>query len=299
MDLFDFEIFLAIVDTKSITAASEKLFLSQSTVSYRVTKLEEELQTKLINREQGQRVISLTLKGEEFLKFAKKAYNIKKELENWKNKDANQTINIGAVDSLNIYILPKLYKSFIQKNINIKLNISSHWSLKICNLVELNDIDIGMVSILKESQDIIATPIFREEMVVISNSDSIYNKIENPKNLDAFYELKLDWGKDFQIWHDYCFGPNIQTQLKVDTSGLIFNLVCGKKSWAIVPLEVAQFYNETRKIKISFLTDPPPSRTIYKIKNIYTRPSVKKNLDLFEEYLESFIINNSKLITPL
>ncbi len=51
MDLFDIEIFLAIVETKSITGASEKLFLSQSTVSYRITKLEERLQTKLINRQ--------------------------------------------------------------------------------------------------------------------------------------------------------------------------------------------------------------------------------------------------------
>ncbi|CDZ75204.1 hypothetical protein ING2D1G_1064 [Peptoniphilus sp. ING2-D1G] len=299
MDLFDIEIFLAIVETKSITGASEKLFLSQSTVSYRVAKLEENLQTKLINRQQGQRTISLTPKGEEFLTLAKKTINLKKEVENWKNNDINQTLNIGAVDSLNIYILPQLFKEFIENNPKTNLSISSHWSLSICDLVESNDIDLGLVSRLKESQDLITIPMFKEQMVLISSFTSKYKNTISPAMLNSNYELKLDWGEDFQMWHDYWFGTKAKIQLKVDTSGLIFSLLDRAESWAIVPLGVALSYNETKKIKISILNNPPPQRTIYKIKNIFTRPSIQENLSIFEEYFEEFIINNEKVISQI
>ncbi len=140
---------------------------------------------------------------------------------------------------------------------------------------------------------------FKEHMVLISSFDSKYEETISPAMLNANYELKLDWGEDFQIWHDYWFGTKSKIQLKVDTSGLIFNLLDRTGSWAIVPLKVALSYNETKKIKISTLSNPPPSRTIYKIKNIFTRPSIQENLSTFEKYLEEFIINNTKVISQL
>ncbi|MFQ9679487.1 MAG: LysR family transcriptional regulator [Ruthenibacterium lactatiformans] len=59
-----FEVFLAVVECKSVSRAAEKLFLSQSTVSHRLKMLENEIGCLLFERAQGQRECVLTAKGE-------------------------------------------------------------------------------------------------------------------------------------------------------------------------------------------------------------------------------------------
>ncbi|MBZ9685655.1 LysR family transcriptional regulator [Clostridium estertheticum] len=60
MNFISVEAFLSIVETKSLSKAAEKLYLSQSTISHRLKILEQELNTELVLRNRGQRVITLT-----------------------------------------------------------------------------------------------------------------------------------------------------------------------------------------------------------------------------------------------
>lgn len=62
LNLRQLEIFSAVVDAGSFTAAAEKLYLAQSTVSDNVRALEELLHLKLFHRE-AKRRLTLTLEG--------------------------------------------------------------------------------------------------------------------------------------------------------------------------------------------------------------------------------------------
>ncbi len=62
MNLAEIETFLTIVNTKSITKTADLLFLSQPTVSHRLTTLENELGFSLVIRNKGHKV-ELTPKG--------------------------------------------------------------------------------------------------------------------------------------------------------------------------------------------------------------------------------------------
>lgn len=70
MDLYD-RVFLAIAETGGITAASDSLFISQSTVSYRVKKLEKELSVSLFQRGRGLRFVALIPADERLLDYAR------------------------------------------------------------------------------------------------------------------------------------------------------------------------------------------------------------------------------------
>lgn len=52
-----FETFLAVYETKSFTRAADHLYVSQSTITVRIKKLELELKAKLFIRGQNQEVI--------------------------------------------------------------------------------------------------------------------------------------------------------------------------------------------------------------------------------------------------
>ena len=72
MTLAEVETFLSIVATRSITRTAELLFLSQPTISHRLSSLEDELGFELIVRRKGHKTVELTPKGEEFIPVAER-----------------------------------------------------------------------------------------------------------------------------------------------------------------------------------------------------------------------------------
>ena len=70
MNLAEIETFLTIVNTKSITRTADLLFLSQPTVSHRLTSLENELGFPLVIRQKGHKQVELTAKGTDFIILA-------------------------------------------------------------------------------------------------------------------------------------------------------------------------------------------------------------------------------------
>lgn len=296
INLLDIEAFLIIVETQSLSRASEKLFLTQSTLTHRLNVLEKELGIKLINRSQGKRYITLTAKGDEFLLIANQWISLKKDTDIWKTQESKLTLNIGLVDSLGSYVFPPLFRKVTEIETPLSLKISSHWSVTICKLLESNEVDIGIVSRLIKSNTILSEPIFSEQMVLVSSSTtSCYGDVVHPNELEKKSELLLDWGEDFRLWHDFWWNPKESINLTLDTSGLILNCLNIPYSWAIVPIAVAHYFKSIKPIKISKLTDPPPERICYKIKNRYTKHSRIEALKIFEQLLNEFIINNSYL----
>ena len=71
MTITDINIFLAIVQNHNITKTAQQLFLSQSTISHRLALLEKEIGKPLIIRGKGQKTVSLTPYGEDFIPLAK------------------------------------------------------------------------------------------------------------------------------------------------------------------------------------------------------------------------------------
>lgn len=79
MDLKDMRCLVAIAETKNITRAAEKLFMTQPSLSRTIRYLEEELHVKLIDHEA--RPITLTRAGELFYDKARRILKLEKELE--------------------------------------------------------------------------------------------------------------------------------------------------------------------------------------------------------------------------
>ncbi len=293
MNLSGIETFLAIVETQSLSKAAEKLFLSQSTVSYRLNALEKELNTKLIERDQGQQFIKLTSKGEEFINIAKRWIALQRDTDMWINNESPLKLNIGSVDSINTYLLPPVFRKILQDETSFQLNISSHWSNTIFNLLESYEIDMGIVPRLIRTSNLVGKPIFSEKLVFVSDPNySNYDDFVHPENLDVKKEIFLDWGASFQIWHDSWWDPSEAIEIVVDTVGLILNFISRPKAWAILPESIARTFEKTHKLKISEFVENPPERIYYKVVHRDPLPRVIKPLRIFDIYLKQFVKEN-------
>ncbi|MDB9741966.1 LysR family transcriptional regulator [Akkermansiaceae bacterium] len=112
-DIRQIKIFLALEETRSFTAAAEKLNITQSAVSHSMKSLESSLNCQLIERH-GKRCF-LSPHGEVFLHHATQAFK-QLELASQKihtlNKWGYSSIKIGASNTLCQYLLPEALAHF-------------------------------------------------------------------------------------------------------------------------------------------------------------------------------------------
>ena len=128
MDLQQIKYFLAIVDFGTFVAAAEQSHVSQPTLSAGIRKLEDSLNVKLFNR--GSRLASLTTAGEEFLNYARPAYN---QLMSAKSKlsEEQEKIYIGVLNTIpmdHIAEIIRLYR-VSRPHVFVELTVSHHEEL--------------------------------------------------------------------------------------------------------------------------------------------------------------------------
>lgn len=296
MDILNIKTFLTIVETQSLSKASEKLFVSQSTISARLNALEKELNTTLLKRQPGKKLVELTPKGEEFIMIAKRWTALEKDTHTWISKEPPLRLNIGAVDSINIYVLSTLLNQMMSNGTPLTMDISSHSSIQVFDLLESYDIDIGLTSRLIRSNSLLGEPVFSEGMVLVSSStNSHYKDKVHPQDLDVKNEIFSDWGPNFQVWHDYWWDPAEPKKITVDTAGLILQFINIPNTWAIVPTNIAHAFKNRQPVNISELLVPPDERIYYKVIHRYPKPSSINALKIFQELLEEFIRNHPYL----
>ena len=111
MNLRFVEAFYWVASLKSISRAAEKLFLTQSAMSSRISTLEDELGVLLLDRRDKQ--FKLTTAGARFLVYADKFLALQREVksEMGSNQPLAVSMRIGAIESvLHSWLIPWLEK---------------------------------------------------------------------------------------------------------------------------------------------------------------------------------------------
>lgn len=123
MELKHVEIFLAIVEHRSISKAAETLFMSQSTVSHRLSALERELGATLMLRGKGVPTVTLTPKGQSFVPIAQRWLSLYKDTNAFSLQDVVYPLRIASVDSVNAYVLYKVYNAIAEHENRVMLSV--------------------------------------------------------------------------------------------------------------------------------------------------------------------------------
>jgi len=283
------ETFLTIFDTRNISMAAKKLFVSQSTISHRLNVLESELGFSLLVRSRGEKFAKLTPKGEEFIEIAKRWKSLWNETEIWKSQEPKMTLKLSGVDSLNVCVFSNLYKNLIKHENSLSIDISSRWSKTIYDLIENYDIDMGFVLSPLEYPNVIVKPLFSARGVVISLKSSDYLETIHPSDLNPANEILFSYISQYKIWRSLWWDIDKKEYSSVDTVSLLFSILDSKKQWAIVPIWIARAFEKIHPIKISELSVSPPKYSCYQIINRHPKPSRVKSIEVFINALEIFM----------
>lgn len=262
MDYNKIESFMSIVETGSITNAADKLYVSQSTLSDRLSSLEEELGTRLIQRGPGNKKLTLTEKGVEFLDFSARYLELNKEIEAWKENRERFQLKISAPQSVNSYLFRNFYKNFFESTQH-HLNISSHWNRTVHNLVYSFNTDIGIVSRPYQSKQVITKSLLEEPLKVIY--DSRYADYQDLKELKKRNQIYISWGPEYEEWYRKHWDPNESPKVSLDSPELLIHYLESDQAWAVVPLCIYNKLVSENNYIVELEKDLPIKRTLYMI----------------------------------
>lgn len=124
--------FCAVVSEGSMTAAADKLYLTQPAVSQQIRNLEDEIGSELLVR--GVRSVKPTLQGQLLYDYAKRILYLTQQAEvalQTISTELKGSIRIGTINSIGLYLISPIIGLFLKHNsqLHIKLTYGNTESL--------------------------------------------------------------------------------------------------------------------------------------------------------------------------
>ena len=169
MNLRFVESFYWAVMLKSVTRAADKMFLTQSAVSSRLSALEDELGVLLLDRRDKQ--FRLTLAGERFFRHAQRLLELQREVktEMGQSERLAVTVRIGAIESvLHSWLVPWL-EQLRAEHPGLSLELSVDTTPTLLDQISRGVQDLVFAALPAAGETILTKPLPAMEMAFIGN----------------------------------------------------------------------------------------------------------------------------------
>lgn len=186
MTLRHLNIFLCVCNEGSMTAAAEKLYISQPSVSQAIMELEKSYGVKLFER-LGKKLY-ITNAGQKLQTYALHIIKLSEEAEREMAEMKEQgLIRIGASVTVGTCILSSMISNFKQINPNTRIESVVDNTKMIENQLLQDKLDFGIVEGVVHSQDLLIKPFMDDELVLICSPQHRWAKVTNilPANLEG------------------------------------------------------------------------------------------------------------------
>lgn len=274
------ETFLLIAETRNITDASAKLYLSQSTVSTRLKQLENYLGYNLFIRQKGLNKIELTKSGEAFLPLAKEYKNLTLAMKQGENISNKIHIKIAATNSIMQSILSRYLSNRADKFSKILYETRTRHSVEIFDDIYEDKIDIG-ISLKEFKYSGIKT-------IELVNIPFLIFKLADDKinSLDLSNYVYIPWGYEIDRFISSNFSNTDNFAMSTDSVLLGF-LNLNKDRWLIAPESFLDLIPNNLNIKCFKYQNLPTYKIylVYKISNYEKNEVLRKEVnDIIDFY---------------
>lgn len=175
MNLQQLTTFCTVLSEGSMTAAAEKLFLTQPAVSQQIRNLEEELGAELLVR--GVRQVKATLQGQILFDYAKRILHLTQQAQvaiQTMSQEVVGHLRLGTVNSIGLYLVSPIIGMFLKHNSKLQIKVVYGTGEKIISDMRNNLVDVVILPDLKteygiEFPDFEKKFLFRDEMWLVGS----------------------------------------------------------------------------------------------------------------------------------
>ncbi len=173
MDIHQLDLFLAVLDSSSLTRAAEKVFLSPGAVSLQLHNLANELRTELFVKS-GKRLVPTPAA----FRLAEHARSITRQMQDIRHEFANdpatdpRPFHLATGPTTLIYRLGKPLRALRKEHTNTEIHVTVAPTEEIVAGLVDRRFDLGVISLPLADDRLDISPLYDEELLVLRHSPS-------------------------------------------------------------------------------------------------------------------------------
>lgn len=181
LNLSQLQTFVMVVSEGSMTAAADKLFLTQPAVSQQMKNLEDELGVELVVR--GSKQIKTTAQGEVLYEHAKKILSLSQQAEiSIKSVGAQLRgqLRIGTLNSIGLHLMSPVVSRLLKFNPDFRIKVDYAKGSDLIESYEKNELDVLVLPDVQKNygktlKETVSHVLLKEEMWLVgSGKDEFY-----------------------------------------------------------------------------------------------------------------------------
>lgn len=233
---------------KSISRASESLYLTQPAITKQIQLLEQKYNKKLFDR--SHKEIKLTEEGKTLLEFANRIiglYNESIASLSERGEHPRGTLQIAASLTIGIYILPRFIKFFMDAYPLIKIEMTLYNTDQVLKSLKKGEIHFGFIGINSDDPMILLSSFYQDKLTVVVGPRSKINKrVSRWKELEGIPFIGREKGSDIRTTYENWFTERIVSltpTIELNSSEAIksflsYNIGFSILPWCVVEQEV-------------------------------------------------------------
>lgn len=315
MNVQQIEYVIAVSKSRTFGEAAAKCYVTQSTLSTMVARLESELGVIIFDRKT--KPVSVTIEGEKIISqlkiISKEISNLDDVVDLVKGESENTIqghLSLGAIPTIAPFVLPQFLKGFLKKYSSLQLEVSEIPTQKIIDLLLSRDLDVGLVSIPLKHDDLIELPLYTEPFHLYDRNSKDGSLAVNIQEIDFTRLWLLEEGHCMRNQVEkICDIQNRNEQIgnlvyKSGTINTLLKLVNQNNGLTLLPHLSTLDLSKTEKRFIHKFSDVVPVRRIGLV--VHKHYAKKKVLNKLQESIQQKIMPligkmdwDEKVIDPL
>lgn len=311
MNIQQIQYVLAVGELRNFGRAAEQCFISQSTLSTMVGKLESEIGITIFDRRS--KPITVTNEGEkiiEQLKIIARELNMLEEVVSDLKGELAGSLRIGAIPTVGPFILPLFLNQFVAKFPNIQFEVSEITTEKIVDHLEKRQLDIGIVSLPLNNSKLEEIPLYEEPFLLYDARKNNYEQAVKIQEIDTQRLWLLEEGHCMRVQTEQIcnlkkgmFASKRNLNYKSGTVDTLVKLVDNNQGISFLPQLVTLGLSDQQRQHLWQIEEPVPIRSVGLL--IHRHFVKKKILYLLKEAIQQHIApylssppNITQLIPP-
>jgi LysR family hydrogen peroxide-inducible transcriptional activator len=185
MNIQQFNYVLAVVNSKNFEAAADLCFVTQSTLSTMIGRLEDELGVQIFNRKT--KPVSITPEGDLIINRLRIIVNEIDSLSNTVQEmkgEIRGALSIGVIPTVAPYLLPLFLTKFASQFPEVNIVVKEMTTPQIQEALKNRTLDVGLVAIPLEDDDLMEYELYTEPFLVYDCREEKSGSAISIDNLD-------------------------------------------------------------------------------------------------------------------
>ena len=296
MELRNLNTFIQVAELGSFTKAAEQLGYSQSTISFQIKQLEDELECLLFER--INHTITLTERGHELISYAHQILSLTEEFKEnlTKEQDCSGHIHIVTPDSVCEEMISSHYMDFHKKHPAISIKFTTADTSVMFDMLDHNEAD-AIITLDSHSyrNDYVIAKEQLLSMHFVTNAQSKFAGIPNLKIEDIINEpfILTEYGQGYRRVFDKELAKkslDITPVLEIGRTDIITSILAQSNMISYLPDFVTKPLIESGRLCYLDVTDM--NIDIWKQLIYHKNKWISKSLKTFIEYVKAVEFSN-------